>query len=85
MKRYMMVNDQGRIVRTKEHIKGPPLKFVPPDVQEIVDYTKLRKRYPRKDRILRKKHGIPLEGSITMEQMRLLLKRLKKKKVRVCE
>lgn len=49
----------------------------PADVQEIIEYTKLRKKYPKLDRKLRIDRLY--KDSITFGQMRSLLIKLRKK------
>jgi len=56
----------------------------PKDVQEIIEYTKLRKKYPVIDRKLRNIlvnyfHEEMKNDRITMDQMRSIMKILKKK------
>lgn len=57
-----------------------PVFETPLDVREIIEYTKLKKRYKKKDEKLRKYWVIPTTGSITMQQMRLILYELKNKR-----
>lgn len=56
------------------------LDETPDDVQDIIRYTKLRKKYPKLDRELRLKYGYneKLEKSITMAQMYCIMDELKK-------
>lgn len=49
----------------------------PEDVQDIIRYTKLRKKYPKLDRELRLRYCFD-EYSITLEQMYCILTKLEK-------
>jgi len=62
-----------------QQIHGPPLKQeVPSDVQEIIEYTNLRKKYKMIDDQLRGQARIPLTGSINPLQVEKLLEELRK-------
>jgi len=50
--------------------------IIPEDVQEIIQYTKLRKKLVKQDQKLRQQFSIP-QNSITFQQMRLLHEHLK--------
>ena len=49
----------------------PKMEY-PKDVQDIIEYTKLRKKYPEQDKLLRLQFGYK-ENSITLDQMNKLL------------
>ena len=49
---------------------------IPNDVEDIIEYTKLRKKYPQVDSMLKKKHGFDAI-SLTLEQMYILFDKLK--------
>jgi len=65
-------------MKSKHQINWHKPMEMPPDVLEIIEYTKLRKRYKRIDAKLRRRSRVPLEGSITMKQMRKLLDKLRR-------
>jgi len=58
-------------------LKWLPAREIPPDVQEIIDYTALKKKNWRKNEQL--KHKLGVAGTITLEQMRQLMDVLKRK------
>jgi len=58
-------------------LKMLPLREIPHDVREIIDYTLLKKKYWRKNEQL--KHKLGVAGAITLEQMRWLVDVLKRK------
>jgi hypothetical protein len=65
-------------MKQKQQINWHRPVEIPPDVLEIIEYTKLRKKYKTMDDKLRRRSRVPLEGSISMKQMRKLLDKLKR-------
>lgn len=58
-------------------MKIPPIKNVPPDVQEIMEYTRLRNKHKTIDEELRNKFRIS-HDTITITQMHRLMQALER-------
>jgi len=65
-------------MKPKQQINWHKPMEMPSDVLEIIEYTKLRKKYKTIDDKLRRRSRTPSEGSITMKQMRNLLDKLRR-------